>query len=321
MQKIISIIGPTATGKTSLALKIADQVIGSEKYSGVDVISVDSRQVYKGLEIVSGADLPEHLDSNIKIHGVSIINPDQEWSLAHFRELALEIISNAKEKNNLVILVGGTGLYHSKLIPTNGERIKTNALGIKPDLELRKKLDKLSVPELQAELQKVDKKKLESMNNSDRQNPRRLIRAIEIANAQVFSAAGVYHVLRHGAGVTERISIGLSDGLENINNNIKKRVLERFENGAVEEVRVLIKKFGMENNFPALSATGVKEISKYLDKKLSKEECIKAWTLREYQYAKRQITWWKKNKDIRWYEVSDENWEEKAQKKILDFVL
>ena len=210
MSKLIFIVGLTATGKTSLALQLVAEAITGGLFTGADIVSADSRQVFEGLKIVSGADVPEGFksqipstksqandkfqssnykyyqnDDGIKLHGISIIKLKDEWSVAHFVKLASEVFERAKKAKRLVIIVGGTGLYHQKLWEAwetrSLGRQETGTLGIKPDYQLRKKLEKLELSQLQNKLQKLDPEKWEQMNRSDKMNPRRLVRAIEIA--------------------------------------------------------------------------------------------------------------------------------------------
>lgn len=312
MKKIISIVGPTASGKTSYALDAAHKVLQNnfksyENYSGVDLISVDSRQVYKDLEILSGADIPEnfelvvnesvvgsdkselklfkffkHKDLEITLHGVSIINLDDEWSVAHFKDFATKIILNSFKNNRLPILVGGTGLYHKHLFQ------KDQNLYVPPNDELRAKANKMTLHELQAWLKKVNQVKLEKMNNSDINNPRRLIRAIEIS----LGTPELNNDLSLPDDVElETIVVGVE--LEKLKEKILARVKERFAQGALDEVKNLLK-VCEQKDLPVCSTLGVGDIKNYLLGNTSKEDCINNWSLHEYQYSKRQLTWFKK---------------------------
>ena len=186
--KIFSIVGSTAVGKTSFALELAEEILKNTKYSGIDLISADSRQVYQGLEIISGADVPNDFKSKtdqnfshpfftkgkIDLHGVSIISPDKEWSVAYFQDLAWEVIKLAQHKNHLVIIIGGTGLYHDQLQNFDP------SLRVKPINEVREKAEKMKLAELQTWAKEKNPTRFEKMNHSDINNPRRLIRVIEI---------------------------------------------------------------------------------------------------------------------------------------------
>lgn len=304
-QRIISIVGPTATGKTKKALEIARESLVRKEFTGIDIISVDSRQVYQGLEVLTGADVPVEFvprhtkgerdcfsnhDSSIKIFGVSTIKTQDEWSVAHFKNFAREIIKNSWQQNRLVILVGGTGLYHQHLF--NDDPVLT----VPPNLVLRSRLESMLLDELQTELVKINSERFQKMNHSDKANKRRLIRAIEV---------GANNALRKSQCETSQIrgdinwskikieTISLTASLAELEQRINLRVTERFIGGAVKEVKQLLK-LDLPSSAPVLSTLGVPEITKFLQGELSAEECQKLWSLHEFQYAKRQLTWWKK---------------------------
>lgn len=325
---LFSIVGPTGVGKTGFALWLAEQ-FPELKF---DLISVDSRQVYRDLAIISGADLPagfvEHHSSdpaqhvfakdNCRIYGLLMLPYSAEWSVSHFRNFAQAVIKKSWAEGRLPILVGGTGLYHDHLF--NPSEI----LDIEPNPELRAELSGLSLRDLQERLAKISPTRFEKLNNSDYFNPARLMRAIEIA------AWEIEHEQREQNAESEKslfkpdkhLIIGLKDNLENIKTKIAVRVAERFENGAKSEVSkltVLLDQHGP--NKQLLSATGVREMQAYLDGQVEKTELFEKWTLREFQYAKRQLTWWKNKPDVNWFEVGEPNWQSKAKKLVEKFIL
>ena len=176
MKKLLIICGSTATGKTNLALKL------SKIFSG-QIISADSRQVYKGMDIGTGKDLPQkakqykdghYLIKKIKVWGYDLVKPNQDFSVAHFINFAIPRIKKIWTARELPILVGGTGLYLQALTKP------LNTIAIPADQVLRQQLSKLNVLSLQKKLKKLDFDKYQKMNHSDQHNPRRLIRAIEI---------------------------------------------------------------------------------------------------------------------------------------------
>jgi tRNA dimethylallyltransferase len=163
VNKLLIISGPTATGKTALAVKLA------KKYSG-ELISADSRQIYRGMDLGTGKDHP----TDVKLHLIDIINPDQPFSVAQYRQLALKKIQEIQSKIKLPIIVGGTGQYIDSIInpqPT---------FHIRPNNLLRFFLNKLSIKYIQSIYKLLDKNSFESLNNSEKNNPHRLIRKIEI---------------------------------------------------------------------------------------------------------------------------------------------
>jgi tRNA dimethylallyltransferase len=316
--KILSIIGPTAVGKTSFTLELVAEILKNKDYAGVDLISADSRQVYQGLEIISGADIPSGFKKNknqaftysfltkdkVNLHGVSIVSPDSEWSVAHFQDLAWEVIDLAKQENRLVIIIGGTGLYHDQLLNLD------TTLRVKPNNEVRQKAETMKLQELQAWAQEINPARFKQLNNSDLNNPRRLIRLIEIGLAATSPSQ------KPSSLDLEQIYIGLNQDLAKIEQKIKQRVQERFSGDAIGEVKKLQQKY--DNwSLPALSALGVSEISQYLNKFFSKEECLSQWTLHELQYARRQLTWWK-NRDVAWFKIDESEWKQQAFTYILN---
>ncbi|MBU0975038.1 hypothetical protein KKD03_05050 [Patescibacteria group bacterium] len=333
MNTLVSVLGPTATGKTSFALKLAEQALsiesitgknsGKKLFSGVDLISADSRQIYRGLEILSGADVPnefkkvlpnkedeQNIDAfmidvfpyfenkNIRLHGVSIIGLNDEWSVAHFKNFAINIINNSFADNRLPIIVGGTTLYINHLFN------KDNNLYVKPITEVRNKASQMTVQELQEWLRSVNPEKLVQMNNSDINNSRRLVRAIEIS----IGKPELEKIMNLPDDINN-IKIGLTTDLEKISEKINKRVFERFNNVVVDEVKNLHSTCPTSSiNSPNFSTSstilGASDISSYLNNEIDQEKCLENWALHEFQYAKRQLMWLKKEKNIIWLDDS-----------------
>ncbi len=301
--QVVAVVGPTATGKTKKALELAQKAMANNKYAGVDLISVDSRQVYQGLEVITGADVPDefkqaesaqykysfftNISKTIRIFGISILNLSEEWSVAHFRQMARGIIVKSLAENRLVILVGGTGLYHRHLFSDDP------LLAVPPNPILRASLEKLSIDSLQKRLEKINSEKLAQMNVSDRVNKRRLMRAIEVASATFeFAPGSVQHDKEIHLSNIQVKQIFLTLPLSEIEEKITHRVHERFAGGAIEEVKRLLN-LSLPPSAPVLSTLGVPEISQYLQEKITAKQCQSLWALHEYQYAKRQLTWWK----------------------------
>ena len=274
MIKILIICGPTATGKTALAAKLA------KRFSG-EIISADSRQVYQGMDIVTGKDKPR----GVKIHGLDLVKPNEAFSVAHFVTYARSLINQI----SFPIIVGGSGLYLNSLINPPA------TLTVPPNWTLRNQLEKKSVLRLQQQLRKINPERLRQMNQSDKSNPRRLIRAIEVSsrlqgeNLQVIK----YDVCW----------IGLTAAKKILDRRIAKRVQARLKKGAVQEWRKLKNKYGSE--LPAMSAIGYAQLPK-----------VEQWILAEQQYARRQQTWFKKNKKIHWWDITRKNWQQPVVKLV-----
>jgi len=323
MNTIISVLGSTATGKTLFALKLAEQALSIKSklgettrkklYKGVDLISADSRQIYQGLEILSGADIPKgfakvlpskfnkikklrvgidnfpfYENKQIRLHGVSIIGMCEEWSVAHFKNFAINIINDSFAHNRLPIIVGGTTLYINHLFN------KDNKLYVKPITSVRNKASQMNIQELQEWLKLVNPEKLAKMNNSDINNSRRLVRAIEIS----IGKPELEKVMNLSDNINN-LKIGLMAELGTISEKINKRVLERFNNGAVDEVKNLNIICPLDSSISS-TILGASDISSYLQNEINQEKCLENWALHEFQYAKRQLVWLKKEKSIVW---------------------
>lgn len=249
MNKVLVICGPTATGKTALAAGLA------KKFNG-ELVSADSRQVYRGMDIVTGKDRPD-----VPVWLYDVAEPDEEFSVSHWVKLARVAIAGIHKRNRLPIVVGGTGLYIKALLHP------FETIDVPPDYPLRKKLSAMSVPELQNLLPGV------RMNQSDWNNPRRLIRKIEISGSKKGTTT---QEKKYDAFV-----IGLTAPLAALDKRIDERFKKRVRQGMKKETKILFKKYSRE--LPSMSAV----------------------ELNEHAYARRQLTWFKKQKGIHWFDVSD----------------
>ncbi|MBP9702807.1 tRNA (adenosine(37)-N6)-dimethylallyltransferase MiaA [Candidatus Woesebacteria bacterium] len=271
----IYIVGTTGSGKTKLALRLA------ELRESV-IISADSRQVYKGMDIVTGKDHPR----NIKIHGIDLVDPNDECSVSVWYKHVAPVIKNAHDAGHQVIVVGGTGFYVRAL--THG--IETMSVPINP--ELRSQLETLGVSELQEMLKSLDPDRFVRFNHSDQNNPRRLIRAIEVAKSSV-------SVSQNSAPNTQTMIALHYEDLNMQEHVIRERVLARLADGAVLETQELLK--SIDINAKSLSALGYSEITKYLRGEISESQLVGEWVRAELNYAKRQLTFFRKQ-NVVWYD-------------------
>lgn len=315
MKPLVAIVGTTAVGKTDLAYALGAEILKKTQFKVVDLISADSRQVYRGLEVLAGADIPSELlwdgkglagsgyfrgkTDSYRLFGVSIIEPNQEWSLAHFQQYALSLIEVSWKEQRFPIIVGGTGLYVSQLF------LDDPRLQVAPNEEVRTKSNGMTVAELQQWLQEVNPDRFTQMNHSDAHNPRRLVRAIEQELEQQIIQDNSKKMLRPDVFV----QIGLERPLPDLQAVIATRVNRRFEAGAVQEVKNLINQYP-DATAPALSTLGVTEIRQYLEGTSTKESCLEQWAAAELAYAKRQITWWKKAENVKWFNVHQYNYQQ-----------
>jgi len=298
----VAVVGPTATGKTDLAWKIADWMVEWKKVPGCVLISVDSRQVYADIPILSGSDLPSSAKPSTdqherpcflvgahRLYGVSLCNHDQAWSVASFKAFAEPIVLDSLSAGVPVILVGGTGLYHEHLFSSDP------ILSIPPNELLRQELADYSVVDLQQKLNEYDASRFISMNDSDRANPRRLQRAIEVA--YFFKEHGARSETEHSKPAVQSQYLGLTASKDVLISRIRARVHQRFVGGALEEVAKLVK---LPDVTTQLKTTlGFQQLADFLDGTITEQQCIDEWVRQEWAYAKRQMTWWK-SKPVVW---------------------
>jgi tRNA dimethylallyltransferase len=311
--KIIVIVGPTASGKTTLSLELA------RKFDG-EIISADSRQVYRGMDIgtakavrdVSGIKYQVSRkkskssgnltpDTCIVSHGiphhlVDIKNPDEEYTLADFKHDASVAIEDIVSRGKLPIIAGGTGLYVSALV--DGWEVPE----IKPDPALRKEIEEyINTEGLPAVFQRLVRLDPEAAYIVDPANPRRVVRALEIAilSGKPFSAQRKKIDPPYDA-----LKIGITKPNVVLRERIEKRVDAMVRGGLVREVRGLIKKYGAKPI--AFDAIGYREIIDSLDGKLTIRQAIELIKKKTWGYAKRQMTWFRKDGEIHWLENADE---------------
>lgn len=277
------ILGPTASGKSALAVKIAKKING-------EIVSADSRQVYKGLNIGSGK-LSKKEMGGIPHYCLNIVSPKKIFTVVDFKKCAEEAIENIFAKNKTPIIVGGAGLYIQAIV----DNITLSE--VKPNWKLRKELEKKTTEEMFAMLKKLDPKRAK---NIDAKNPRRLIRAIEIAKS-----LGKIPNLEAPLPSWGALQIGIKLPDEVLKKNIEKRIKKMLKDGLVAETKKLresglswkrIYELGFEYKYPAL----------FLQNKISKEEMLPKMLAENWQYAKRQMTWFKRDKRIKWISIQKE---------------
>lgn len=290
--KIIIVTGQTATGKTQLARQLA------KKYHGI-IINADSRQIYKKLDIVTGKDKFE----DTKIYLYDLVDPKDYFSSYDYVQHALPLIKKFLLNSQTPIIVGGTYFYLYHLL------YNVETQNIPPNWELRKKLENKSVKQLQSILKSFNFEALKHLNNSDRNNPQRLIRKIEIFTATKTIPPGHIKPTRFDLGRKINLAnikfeyIGLRyKDKKNLINAIKKRVDQRLNQGAVEEVKKLLS-LGYKATDPGLKTIGYQQLINFIQKKISKRAAIDQWINKETQYAKRQLTFMKKDKNIKWLSI------------------
>lgn len=310
------IVGPTASGKTQLSLSVATKIPDMVSVAGVDILVIDSKQVYKKQDVVTGKDkdknftfhtfdagaLDYYAHKHIRIYGLDLVYPNQEWSVALFLSYAQAVKEQAEKQNRFLLIVGGTPLYTLSLFNS------PQTASVAPDQSLREELSLSSIEQLQERLKKLSWKRFRKMNESDQRNPRRLVRAIEIELAKKLQGGwlpahqAVNFTVEPLFRKEECVWIGLSTHKETLAGLIRERVIERLHNGAIREYSQLTQEYP-DWRAEAKSAIGYSEIEQYVTGQIEKEELIPLWTIHEIQYAKRQMTWWKREKQIEWFEA------------------
>jgi len=268
--KIIVVCGPTATGKTAYAIKLAKKIHG-------EIISADSRQVYTGINLLSGKVTKKEMEG-IPHYLIDIANPKKQFSVADFQKLGKHAIDDILSRNKTPIICGGTGLYIDALIHD------TILPEVKPNKELRAKLVRKSSAELFRTLSKLDPERAKTI---DAHNPVRLIRAIEIAkelgSVPPLSKNSPYHI--------EWIYLDFPDDI--LKKRINTRLLERIKQGMLREAKKL-----HENgvSYKKMETLGLecRTCARFLQKKISKKELIDELNNDIWHYVKRQRTWFKK---------------------------
>jgi len=314
---LLIISGPTSTGKTALALQLAKVLNG-------ELVSADSRQVYKGMNIGTGKDLPKNvqcqmsnvkcpmkentfltyykLDNRVRIWLYDVVDPDKKFSVAHWLASAHIVIEDIHKRGKLPIIVGGTGLYIRSLL----EGIDT--VGFEPDNKIRDTYSYEPVMVLQQKLSDIAPDVWNALNNSDRNNPRRLIRKIELALTPVSSRTDVFYKT-----YVNYLYIALTAPEDVLRDRIEKRVEHRVEEGIIQEVDALVRK-GYKFSLPSMSGLGYRQWQPYVEcedeetKKLLITKIISEWKQEEWNYAKRQFTWFKKDTNIHWFDITTPDW-------------
>ncbi|MBU4298714.1 tRNA (adenosine(37)-N6)-dimethylallyltransferase MiaA [Patescibacteria group bacterium] len=273
MKKLIVILGPTAAGKTELAIRLA------KKFDG-EIVSADSRQVYRGMNIGTGK-ITKKGRGGIPHELLDVASPKRRFTVTQYQKLALKALEKIFKKGKIPILVGGTGFYIQAVV--DGIVIPE----VKPNWRLRSNLNKLPVEELYKILKKLDPKRAKTI---EKENPRRLIRAIEI----VKKTKNPVPPLKFNPLPYPVLMLGIKRPKKELEEKIKKRFFEWLKRGLILEA-IKLRKMGL--SFKRIEEFGMhyREIAKYLQNKIDEKEMIEN-SIKEIQnYAKRQMTWFKRD--------------------------
>jgi tRNA dimethylallyltransferase len=278
--KILVILGPTASGKSNLAIKLAREFNG-------EIISADSRQIYRGMDIGTGK-VTKKEQTMAKHHLLDIVSPNSKYNIAKFKKQAEKIIQDILKRGKMPIICGGTAFWIEAIVKD------VNFPAVKPNWELRKKLAKKSATTLLKMLQKLDS---ERAKNIEPQNKVRLIRAIEICKAIGKVPSNKYQMPN---AKYQFIQIGITWQRNILQKRIKLRLDKRLKQGMLKEVKYL--HFKEKISWKRLESFGLEYrwISRYLQNKISKAEMEEKLYFDIIHYAKRQMTWLQKDKNIIW---------------------
>ena len=279
---VLAIVGPTAVGKSKVALALAERI-------GAEIVSADSRQVYRSMDIGTAKASPEER-RRVPHHLIDVVDPDQEFTVVHYRDLALRAVEDVLERGKLPLLVGGSGLYVRTV--TEGLVVPE----VLPDREYRRALEQRSGEELHRELAAVD---AAAAARIDPRNIRRVIRALEVwrATGRPFSEQQT----TAGPGFEVR-KIGLTCNRELLYRRIDARVDQMMAAGLLEEVRDLSSRYSWD--LPAMSGIGYRQLGQHLRGEIDLTPAVQRIKYDTHRYARQQYTWFSlEDSSIRWFYV------------------
>ena len=286
---LLVIAGATATGKTGLAIDVAERLVGEG--IAAEIISADSRQVYRGLDIgTAKATLAER--RGIPHHGLDLVDPDQPFTVADFADHARASLAGVVDRGGLALLVGGTGLY----LRTVARGLPTDALPSDPAVRAKLEAEYLEVglAPLVARLRALAPTRAATIDTA---NPRRVVRALEIATVV---GDRPLPEPRGYDGPVAWLGLGVAPGM--VRERIATRARAQFDAGLIEEARSLRERFDPRQ--PAFSAVGYREAWAVLDGRLTREAAISEDIRRNIAFAKRQRTWFRAEPDITWLDAT-----------------
>ena len=290
MTSLIAIVGPTAVGKSNLAIKLA------HKFQG-EIINADSRQIYKYMDVGTAKPTPSEL-SAIPHHLIDLINPDDQFSLVVYQKLVTQTINDLKSRHKAPFLVGGTGQYVWAVI--EGWQIPA----ILPDLEFRRSMEIRAKQE--GPLPLYEELKIQDAGAAKRivpANVRRVIRALEIAKSSEKTSS---IMLRGKNPQLNVLIIGLTLDRQALYKKIDNRVDEMIKNGLIDEVKALLNK-GYGLGLPSMSGIGYKQIGLYLTNQISLDDAVQKIKYATHSFARRQYNWFRlTDKRIKWFDVASE---------------
>lgn len=291
MIPLLAVVGPTASGKTSLAIRLAERL-------DTEIVSADSMQFYRGMEIGTGAPSPEEL-TRVKHHFVGFLDPSDDFSAGAYELAARSVVADLNAGGKPAIVVGGSGLYVSALIdglfpgPGKDETIRRR---------LQEEAEEGGVPGLYARLQEVDPDYANAINPNDL---RRIVRALEVFEITGTPLSVLHREHRETSASLEAVQVALEYPRDVLYGRIEARVDAMIEMGLVEEVQRLLDA-GHAPHIERLRSLGYREVASHLRGECSIEEAVELMKRNTRRYAKRQITWFRGDPRVQWLPVTDD---------------
>lgn len=304
--KIIVIVGPTAVGKTYVSVELAKKL-------GTEIISADSMQIYKGMD-VGTAKINDEEKQGIVHHMIDLISPDENYSVSDFKTEAEKNIDNILSMGKIPVIVGGSGLY-------------VNSLIYDLDFSNAKSNDKLrdyytyyhqehGEDALYEKLKKIDPESAEKIHKN---NVKRVIRALEVYDLTGKKFSQMNTDIRKKSSKYDFILIGLSMDRKTLYERINQRVDKMIDDGLVEEVKSLLDK-GFEKNLISMQAIGYKEIIEFLEGNITFEEAVNILKRNTRHFAKRQFTWFLKDENVKWFNIENVNKIDATLEQIYEYI-
>ncbi|GIV06979.1 MAG: tRNA dimethylallyltransferase [Fimbriimonadales bacterium] len=287
MQPLIVIVGPTAVGKTEVGIRLAEQI-------GGEIISADSSAVYRGFDIGSAKPTPEE-QRRVRFHLIDVAEPDEVFTAAQFRELALQAIAAIEARGKRALIVGGTGLY---------VRVLLHGFSLAPpptDPEVRARwkaeVERIGAPALHERLQQIDPIAAARIHPNDAM---RITRAFEVYE---ITGAPISHWQQRAQTELPALKIGLTMPRETLYQRIDRRVDAMIQQGMLQELQMLLQK-GYNPEQPAFKGLGYRQLIGYIQGRVGWDEAVRLWKRDTRRFAKRQITWFRQEPGIQWLDAS-----------------
>jgi len=304
---LLVIVGPTGVGKTAVAVRLAATL-------PLEAVNADSRQIYRGMDIGTGKPTPEE-QAALRHHLIDVVDPDERYHVARFRADALRSLADIRERGRLPVVVGGTGLYIRALLK-----------GLRPappaDPELRAELEREArehgLTVLHERLKALDPEAASRLHPNDRV---RIIRAIEVGtgrDAREPEAAAAAE-WRRGVSGWRLLMVGLRQSREALNHRLAVRARQMFARGMMEEVRRLLDA-GYDEGLPSMGGIGYRQFAAVLQGRLEEEEAIRLMIRDTTRYAKRQMTWFARDAEVRWIDMKEDGGVDEATESILEHI-